>query len=931
MHTLVLALVTGLLWITGTHAQNLLNLPELNPEAACDAFTRRGSTESSPDAPDRVFPAERAECVENSAEHTCLIFSRALDTRLDAVRNGITIERTGSSGRQERLDLTPAAVRSNAVCYAHLSFGRSYRFTFGDALRAADGSALAGPRIALLEMPSKAPALGFKRGAYVLPASGSPRIALKTTNLTRADLMLRRIGDLNLIREVIAKHIIGGLAQEDACFVLNQLSEKIADGTLEMAATTYEENDYALPIGVILEKRREWLLRYTEGAKGEFSESDTTKKLSLKLDLHADRVAAETASAARAGIFILFGRNSDDGSRSSSGNRDSECPDGLASQWFVVTNIGLTLQRSHSNIYVVAREFDTGALIKDLQIEFLSRSGQRIETAKTDSNGIAVIPARLGRGTGGNELVAVLAYRTGDFAFLDMTSDAIDLADRGLGGVARQRAYDAFIAPSRGIFRPGEKIEAVLLVRGPDGTAVADLPPVEVALVKGDGIVLKRYRFSRENADFTRDGGFFLEMQVPEGTAEGPLSIEAAVDGSKIGSAAIEVQYYKPLTVRITPDKDSLRATLNERGQLRLQGTARADYLYGRTKQGGTGTDAPAAHLRGELQVRLEPAPSPVSECYEGFTFGRQVEETKAQIFQGPLPLTDNDGTIVIDFPQEGVLSSNVPLRSSMTMTLLDLNGRAAQGKFDVPVTHLGRRWLGVKPMPPTNPTGPTRFQFILLDDNKQPVHERIWLTIYKEQTDFVWSKDSTSWEYRPVPPARVQLSRFSPTVTRPSAPMQGSCPAVSTFEYRFDQPGRYLVEVTDDKSPEDKSRAITELSVGSGWTTASDGNIKPDWLRVYVVPNQAAVAPGKQLRVEIETPHEAGKVFGEILINGELKQSFESVIDRDPIVRGGRANATITVGRYWPAGSAHIYATSFRQSQNNHSFEAGPARAIGG
>src|SRR5262249_16786130 len=142
------------------------------------------------------------------------------------------------------------------------------------------------------------------------------------------------------------------------------------------------------------------------------------------------------------------------------------------------------------------------------------------------------------------------------------------------------------------------------------------------------------------------------------------------------------------------------------------------------------GTDAPAANLRGELQVRLEPAGSPMPGCFTGFAFGRQVEEATAQIFTGALQPSDNDGNIAIDFPQDGVLSSNVPLRASVMMTLLDLSGRAAQGKFEVPVTHVGRRWLGLKADSSTRPGQPTRFEFVLLDDKNQPVRERMWVTV---------------------------------------------------------------------------------------------------------------------------------------------------------------------------------------------------------
>ncbi len=874
---------------------------------------------------DRLFASEDAECDDNPAGHTCLVFSRALDTRVDEVMKNIVVERT--SGRREVVNVPPAAVRAKSVCWANLSFGTTYRFTLKNTLRSADGARIAGPLTAVLEMPKRWGSLGFKRGAYVLPATGAPRFVLKTVNVGRANLMLRRIGDRNLIREIVAEHIVGGVAQKDSCYLLNDISEQIADGTLELTGAATEERDYVVPVGRILQTRREWLPTYARGVEGKFEEVDANSKLTLKLKLQGDRVAAETASAAQAGVFVLFGKVNDDDSQPDDTEPDSQCPKGMASQWFVITNIGLTLQRSHSKIYVIARELDTGAPIPNATIEFLSRSGLRLERVTTDGKGMADISARLGRGVGGNKLVAVMAYREGgqDFAFLDMNSAAIDLADRGLDGNGRPGEYDAFIAPSRGVFRPGETVEALVLVRGPDGLAIIDLPPVEMTLVRSDGSILKKKELNRNNTDFTRDGGFVVKMEIPKSTAEGSLTLYAGIFGNRVGTATVDVHYFKPLTVRITQNKD-WTGTVNDRGQLRLKGTARADYLYGQAAGGaGSGTDAPAADLRGELQVRVEPTQTPVAGCFEGFTFGRQVEEAKAQIFQGAVQPSGKDGQISVDFPQDGLLPSNVPTRASIMMTLLDASGRAAQGKFDVPLTQLGRRWLGVKAVEPTGPDSPTKFEFVLLDDKGQPVREPVWATVFQEQTDFVWSKDGTSWEYKPVPPARREIkSKFQPSVTRPSAAPQGACAAPATFEYRFDQSGRYLVELTDDKGT-----TTTQLIVGSGWTTAPDGSFKPDTLRVSA-QKRGPFAPGEEIKINIETPHDAGKVLGEIVINGEVKHSFEADIRQEPNIKGGRASATVTVDRSWPAGTLHIYATSFRKSKDD-SFQGGPGRAIGG
>jgi uncharacterized protein YfaS (alpha-2-macroglobulin family) len=906
----------------------------------CGSLPEAGDQESGETKiDDERIPAKRAKCFDRPLNHACLIFSRNLDAQVRLVKDNIKIELIDRSGNRSEVKLTPAAIKGKAVCYANLTFGAKYEFTLTNALRADNGAQLVGPLFAELDMPKRTPALGFRRGAHVIPHSAERKILLKTVNLNYANLMLRRIGDRNLIREIVAKHVVGGATPQDACFLLSEISEKIADGNLKMAAPHVEEKEYTLRVGDILDQRAKWLPSYVRGRPGKYNPPPNDPH-ALTLHFKGDEAAAAAASASQVGVFILFGKaqteskaqddSSDQSTTDDSAKDDKtkQCVDGIVSQWFVITNIGLTLQRTPSKIYVIARELDTGASINNVRIEFLSKSGAVLEAVTTKEDGIASIDARLGRGIGGNALAAVMAYRQQDFAFLDMTSDAIDLADRGLDGAAKLGEYSAYIMPSRGIFRPGETLEALVLVRGSDGKAITDQRTVDMELLRGDDTPLR----PKQSFSSLDDGAFLFKTEIPKSVPEGALRLRASVLDKVVGSTTVEVQYYKPLTVQISAAEGSLRATINERNQLILKGKARADYLYGMPTQssGGanSGTDAPAADLRGELQVRIEPAQSPIPGCFEGFSFGHRAEDAKATIFRGSLQPTNKNGEIEIDFPQEGIQHTDVPLQASITITLLDLNGRAAQGTFTIPVTRAGRRWIGVKPVSSTQPESVTTFEFVLLDDKNQSIQEPIKVNVFSEQTDFVWYEDGTSWEYKPVPPLRAPVPMDQPSVTRRAS--TGRCPAVSAFERKFPETGRYLVQVMDFKADGDTSHAATELSVGAGWSTAPDGYLKPDALRVSTRQIKDQFPPDDDVTVEIETPHKAGWVLVEVIIDGEAKHTFEAPIRQASNMTTGRATGSFKIARTWPAGAMHIYATSFRKSEND-SLGAGPARAVGG
>jgi hypothetical protein len=232
---------------------------------------------ANPAPPDQVA----AECDDNPGGYVCLVFSRNLDARAEEVMKNITLERVARSGRREPVGAPPVSILGNSVCYANLAFGAKYRFTLKSTLSSADGTPVSGPLTAMLDTPKRYGSLGFRRGAYVLPAKGPTRIALKTVNVTRADLMLGRIGDRGLVREIVTRHIIGGVPQRDACFLWNEVTEHIAEGSLDLLSGSNEETNYVVPVGAILKQRRDWLpLSMQQGAGGDFSEVDAQSKLS---------------------------------------------------------------------------------------------------------------------------------------------------------------------------------------------------------------------------------------------------------------------------------------------------------------------------------------------------------------------------------------------------------------------------------------------------------------------------------------------------------------------------------------------------------------------------------------------------------------------------------------------------------------------------
>ena len=107
-------------------------------------------------------------------------------------------------------------------------------------------------------------------------------------------------------------------------------------------------------------------------------------------------------------------------------------------------------------------------------MRLLARNNEVLGTAKTDSRGYARFDAGLTRGEGGlAPAVLVAETPAGDYAFLDMSTAAFDLTDRGVDGRTAPGPLDVFAYTERGVYRPGETVHLTALVRDAPATPSA--------------------------------------------------------------------------------------------------------------------------------------------------------------------------------------------------------------------------------------------------------------------------------------------------------------------------------------------------------------------------------------------------------------------------------------------------------------------------
>ena len=166
--------------------------------------------------------------------------------------------------------------------------------------------------------------------------------------------------------------------------------------------------------------------------------------------------------------------------------------DSLATQWFIVSDLGLTAFSGNDGIHVFVNSLATTEAKNGIEVRLISRSNEVLATRRTDASGHAQFEAGLASGEGG-AAPAMLAANDGqgDYAFLSLKAPAFDLTDRGVGGRPAPNGLDAFVYAERGVYRSGETAYLTALLRDAQGAAALGVP-LTFVVERPDGVEFRR-------------------------------------------------------------------------------------------------------------------------------------------------------------------------------------------------------------------------------------------------------------------------------------------------------------------------------------------------------------------------------------------------------------------------------------------------------
>ncbi len=554
-------------------------------------------------------------------------------------------------------------------------------------------------------------------------------------------------------------------------------------------------------------------------------------------------------------------------------------PDGdIAAQMVVMrTDLAPTVWRGTDGLTVQVRSFADAMPRAGVQLSLLARSNDVLATATTDADGVARFGAALLRGTGPSAPQNIHAMAGTEFVALDLTSTAFDLSDRGVEGQPHPGPLDAFAWTDRGIYRPGETVHVMALLRDAAGVPVPMAAHVVIHRPNGQTLL-------DTVPERLGEASIHLPVTLAGSAPSGVWSVEILADPKlpAIGTTSFRVDAFVP---------DRMAVEVSDAGPLvpkrdtSVPVTAR--FLYG----------APAANLTGKATLQLVVDSDPPA-ALAGYTIGLVDEAFAPAQEEITLPPTDAEGKTAVPISLKSAPDSTRPIRAELDVAIDDPSGRASHGHAVLKVKPVSAL-IGIKPAFDGSVDAGTDAAFTIAAVNVEgaPTSLKTHLKLVRERPDFRLVIKGSLARYQTV-------YRDEPVVETDLALVAGT-PAA--FSRRLDF-GRYRLEVI-----EAGGLAATSVRFHAGWAM-SDNPDTPD--KADVLADRKMYRPGDTAKVHVQSPF-AGHAT--VLVLGGQVHSL-----RDVDVAEGGTDIDIPVGSDWGPGA---YATV-------HVYRAGdgvrPARAIG-
>jgi alpha-2-macroglobulin len=729
-------------------------------------------------------------------------------------------------------DKPAISANDKQLCVEGLKYGERYQITLRAGLPSVVRETLAKSADFTIFVRDRKPFVRFSGKAYVLPRTGQRGIPVLSVNTSAVVLSVYRVGDRNLLDTVLGYDFHRNLRPYEAARLANERGAKVWSGELTVVPKLNTEVATAFPV---------------DQALGEL----------------------------KPGVYVMTAAPKD----AIANNYEQR-----ASQWFIVSDLGLTAYSGHDGIDVFIHSLASAQPQGSVEVRLIARNNEVLAAKPTDKDGFVHFEAGLTRGEGGLAPAAIVAVDKGDYAFLSLKSPAFDLSDRGVAGRQVPAGLDAFVYTERGVYRSGETVHVTALLRDARGMAAAS--PLTLVVARPDGVEYRRALLPDQGL-----GGHSWSVPIVSSASTGTWRVQAYTDPKRppVGEASFLVEDY--VADRIEFDLTSAATVIprNAPAQLSVDG----HFLYG----------APASHLNLQGSVTIGAAKE--RPGFAGYVFGLADDDVSAvrQDIED-MPTTDAAGKASFPVKLDKIPVSSRPLQALITVSMTESGGRAVERKLTLPIAP-DAAMIGVKPAFSGRSLGDganADFDVVMAGpDGKMLARSGLRYELLKVENSYQWYRRNGQWDYEPI--------KRTERVADGTVDVTADKPARISMPVKW---GRYRLEVS---TPEPNG-FVTSLTFDAGFYAEANTDT-PDLLEIAL--DKTDYKSGATMIASV-TARTAGRLTLNVFTDRLVASTSQDV-------KAGSVRVPLTIGRDWGTG-AYLVATLRRPL--DAPAQRMPGRAIG-
>ncbi len=725
------------------------------------------------------------------------------------------------------LDVRVSTQGAEALVNGDFQPGQEYSLRLAQGLTAPDGAVLRQDVQREAYIPDLEPSAGFRDQGFFLSRQGGRKIAVESVNAQAADVAVDRVYLNNLFNLLYYYRysVFGDIWYTEG--LEHVLGDRVAEFRLPLPHGRNERSVTPLDLSQYLE----------QGGPGLY----------------------------RVGIALP-------------GN-----PQGRQ-RWILASDLGLVAKLGAGDLLVSAASFANLAPLAGVRLWLLSDQNQVIAQGLTGPDG-------LWRATGRHSGLAektpylLIGERGKDFSFLLFDQFGVDLS--GLPVEGRPIAglpYTAFVYNERDIYRPGEEVRGLALVRDRD---LHTPPSMPLTLVRSDpqGRILDRQTLRPDER-----GAAEFSIPLADFSLTGRHSLQVLAGETVIGEHSFLVEDFLPDRIEVAIDPGQPSARPGDTLDIQVA----SSYFFG----------APAAGLPVDAHVRLEAAAFQ-HRGYADYSFGDPEAEFPGREILAIEDRLDDQGrtSFQVELPQD--LDPGAMLEAIIYSRVSEKGGRGVTAAARVPV-HAYPCYPGLRKLDSRgfDPGEQVPIDYLVLDPDGQPcpgrdltarLYEDRWQTVLKRIQGEGFAYDS------------VRDSRLVEEFTLPAGQAQGQ------FTVAAPGYGSYRLVIED---PASGASAATEFYAG-GWGYSPWAMENP--ARLDIVLDKDEYRAGEHAKVQVRAPF-AGRLLVTVETDGVRDVQVHEL-------RGNTADILLPIRPEY-APNAYVSAVVVRGADSLRPGEA--ARAVG-